>query len=325
MLLAGDIGGTHTRLALFAPDGAPGPERTFLNRDLTDLASGAHALLEAAGSPRVIAAALAIAGPVLDGRVQMTNLDWVLDERELGETLGGARVRLLNDLEAAAYGVLGLPPEELRALEPGRPSDHGNLGVIAAGTGLGTALLAWNGDVPVAIASEGGHVDFAPRDALESALHAWLAARYGHVSIERVVSGPGLVHDLEFLHESGRGEMPAALRDRLATATDPGAEISRAALAGEFPICVRALEVFVDAYGAAAGNLALVGLTTGGLYVAGGIAPHVLVGRWGDRFLEAFRAKGRYRDLLARVPVSVVVSERAALAGARAVAMRLSG
>jgi glucokinase len=323
MILAGDIGGTHTRLTLVDPDGAAAVvDRVLPNREFANFETALARFLADAGATRVVSAALAVAGPVIGGTVRMTNLGWTFDERVLSGVLGGARVRLLNDLEAAAHGVLELPPTDFRVLAAGEPGAGGNVAVIAAGTGLGEALLGWHGDTPVAIASEGGHADFGPRDETEIALLQWLGRTRRHVSWEHVVSGPGIRWTYEFLRDSGRADEPPALGARLATAVEPGIVITQAALAGEFPICVRTLEMFARAYGAEAGNLALKGMALGGVYVAGGIAPDVLDGRWADGFMEAFVAKGRYEELMRRIPVRIALSENASLVGAAAVARR---
>ena len=321
MILSGDIGGTRTRLALHDSGGAPARfDRTLQNRDCPDFDTALARFLDAAGRPPVTAAAFAVAGPVLDGHVQLTNLGWVLDEAALGTRLGGARVRLLNDLEAAAHGVLELPRGDLRVLAGGESAPHGNLAVIGAGTGLGEALLTWAEGRPLAIASEGGHADFAPHDATEIALLQWIGRTREHVSWEHVVSGPGLARLYEFLRDTGRADEPASLRERIATAVEPAVVISQAGVAEEFPICVQALEMFVRAYGAEAGNLALTGMALGGVYVTGGIAPQVLDGRWREVFLRAFRAKGRYEGFMRRIAVRVVLRGHASLVGATAVA-----
>jgi glucokinase len=324
MLLAGDIGGTNTRLALYDPGEATARhEASLANRQFPHFEAALSRFLEQAGRPDVSTAAFAVAGPVFDGTVRMTNLGWLLVERDLSAELGGARVRILNDLEAAAYGVVSLPATDLRALADPPVSGRRNVAVIAAGTGLGEALLTWDGDTPVAIASEGGHADFAPRDDTEIALLAWLGRTRAHVSWEHVVSGPGILWTYEFLRDTGRSEEPAPLRERIAAAVEPAVVITQAALGGEATICVRTLEIFVRAYGAEAGNLALKGLTLGGVYVAGGIAPDVLHGRWRERFLQGFVEKGRYADLMRRIPVRVVLCEQSSLAGARMVASRI--
>ena len=323
MLLAGDIGGTNTRLALYGPDGPARLERTVANREFPDFEAALARFLAEASSTPPSAAALAVAGPVLGGRVRMTNIGWTLEEATLSRVLGGSPVRLLNDLEAAAYGVLHLQRDELRTLAEGAPPPRGNVAVIGAGTGLGEALLTWCGDSPIVIASEGGHADFAPHDATEFALLEWLRRSHPHASWEHVLSGPGLVSIYCFLRDSGRGDEPADLRARIDAAIEPALVITRSALAGEFPLCVRTLEIFVRAYGAEAGNLALKGMSLAGVYVTGGIAPDVLVGSWAQLFVRAFVDKGRYADLMRRIPVRVVLSEKASLVGACAVARRV--
>ncbi len=324
MILAGDIGGTSTRLALHdeARD-ALVVERIVANRDHPDFEAALEAFLAATGRPRVAAAALAIAGPVLDGRVRMTNLGWTIDERAVSPVLGGAPVRLLNDLEAAAHGVLRLPADDFRVLADVPAARRGNVAVIGAGTGLGEALLTWHGDTPVALASEGGHADFAPRGETELALLDWLGRTREHVSWEHVLSGPGIVWTYEFLRDSGRGDEPAELRGRIAATVEPAIVIAKAAVAGEFPLCGRTLGVFVRCYGAEAGNLALKGLALGGVYVAGGIAPSVLDGRWAEEFMRAFVAKGRYASMMRGIPVRVILGANASLAGAAAVARQV--
>jgi glucokinase len=323
MIVAGDIGGTHTRLVLHDDGGGPvRREQTFLNGAFPGFEAALGRFLDEAGRPQVTSAAFAVAGTVLGGHVRMTNLGWSFDEQALARALGGARVRLLNDLEAAAYGVPLLPAEELRTIAMGRPSTRGNFAVIAAGTGLGEAIVTWHGETPIGIASEGGHADFAPRDETDVALFQWLAAQRSHVSWEAVVAGPSIVKIYEFLRDTGREQEPAALRDELAAAPQPSVVITRAGIADVHPICVHVLDVFVRAYGAEAGNLALKCLALGGIYIAGGIAPHLLEGRWSDRFMEAFVDKGRYTELLRTIPVRIVLSERASLVGAAAVASR---
>jgi glucokinase len=320
MILAGDIGGTNTRLALCGTDGAAVVEGAFANRDFPTFDAALARFLDDAKRPAVSAAAFAVAGPIFDGRVAMTNIGWTLDERPLSEALGGARVRLLNDLEAAAYGIVGLPDHELRTLAPGTSVRRGNVAIIGAGTGLGEALLTWDGDTPVAIATEGGHADFAPSNETEFALLEWLRRTHAHVSWEHVVSGPALVWVYQFFRDTGRAEEPPALRASLQAAIEPAVVITRSALADEFPICVRTLELFVRAYGAEAANLALKSNAFGGVYLTGGIAPDVLTGRWADAFMRAFTAKGRYEDFMRRIPVRLVLCEKAPLLGARAVA-----
>jgi len=320
MILAGDIGGTNTRLALFGRDGDAVVQRALASRDFPTFDAALACFLDDAKRPTIASAALAVAGPVFDGRVAMTNIGWTLEESALSATLGGARMRLLNDLEAAAYGIVTLPDDDFRTLAPGTPVRHGNVAICGAGTGLGEALLTWDGDTPVAIATEGGHADFAPADETEFALLEHLRRTHAHVSWEHVVSGPALVWIYEFFRDTGRADEPAELRASLDASIEPAVIITRSALAEEFPICVRTLELFVRAYGSEAANLALKSNAFGGVYLTGGIAPDVLTGRWADAFMRAFTAKGRYEDLMRRIPVRLVLCEKAPLLGARAVA-----
>jgi glucokinase len=234
-------------------------------------------------------------------------------------------INLLNDLEAAAYGIFTLEEEEFFTLNEGELHDAGNKALIAAGTGLGQAILYDDGHHFRPLATEAGHADFAPRDELEIALLRYLIGRFGHVSYERVLSGPGLFNIYRFLKEAQGMAEPPALSERLSTAADASAVISKAALAGEFEICVQALELFVSLYGAEAGNLALRAKSLRGLYVGGGIAPKILAKLKDGRFMRAFTDKGRYAGLLGAIPVQVVLNEQAALRGAAYYAAFLSG
>jgi glucokinase len=319
MLLCGDIGGTKTTLALFAVDRLHEPLAlaTYASRE----APGLDAIVAgfvARERPRLEAACFGIAGPVLDGRVETTNLPWVVESTALGAELGGVPVYLLNDLEALANGVGLVPETRLATLNAGVPGRTGNAAVIAAGTGLGEAGLAWDGERHVPFASEGGHADFAPRTEQEIALLRHLRQHLGHVSYERVLSGPGLVHIFDFLRDvEGHAEPPAR--------GDGPAAITAAALAGHSPIAVAALDLFVSIYGAEAGNLALKLKATAGVYVGGGIAPKILPKLTDGAFRAAFLDKGRFASFLADVPVRVVLEEHVALWGAaRHAAARLA-
>jgi glucokinase len=262
------------------------------------------------------AACFGIAGPVVDGGVKTTNLPWVVDTEELRRTLKLDAVNLLNDLEAAAYGLFTLEDDEFLVLNEGKMRQVGNKALIAAGTGLGQAILYDDGDHFRPLASEGGHGDFAPRDELEIELFRYLMTRFGHVSYERILSGPGLFNIYRFLKESRRMEEPAWLAERFAAGDDPSAIVSKAALAKEAEICVKALDMFVSIYGAEAGNLALRAKSVRGLYVGGGIAPKILDKLKDGTFMRAFLDKGRYTDLLAAMPVRVVLNDKTALRGA---------
>jgi len=320
MILAGDIGGTKTHLGLFVLRG----EQVDRVADAT-YASKEHPTFDAvlerfrhdAKRPTSIdVACFGVAGAVIDGHSNATNLPWQLDERALERALGAKRVKLLNDLEAAAYGMLQLAPEQLHVLQPGeRPRPRANAAVIAAGTGLGEAMLWYDGARWHPVASEGGHADFAPADDEEIELLRYLRGRFGHVSSERVLSGPGLKNVYDFLRDTGRYEEPKWLADELA-AGDPSADISKLALAGKSPLCEAALRRFVRLYGSEAGNLAIRTLARGGVYVGGGIGPKILPALERPDFREAFLAKGRFRAFLEQVEVSVALDPSVPLLGA---------
>lgn len=322
MILAADVGGTKTHLALY--ESGAGPRRPALeckvpSRDYGSLGDIVRQFLKDTGRrPRF--AALGIAGPVVDNASAATNLPWDVSGRALAESLGGTPVRLLNDLEATAWGVAALDPGDLQALQPGRPAD-GNRALIAAGTGLGEALLVRDGAGWHPSPSEGGHVDFAPRDEVEDELLRWLRARYvGHVSYERVLSGPGIADLYRFHADTGRGRPSPGVAREFQVAEDPAAVVTGAALAGACERAALALDRFVSLYGAEAGNLALKGLAVGGVYIGGGIAPRILDALGRGAFVDSFRDKGRLRPLLERVPVHVVLRPETALWGAAAFA-----
>ena len=272
-------------------------------------------------------ACFGVAGPVRDGRCETTNLAWVVDSRDLASQLGLPldRVALINDLEANAYGIPLLKAEDLASLNEGSPDlADSNAAVISAGTGLGEAGLVWQGKHQLPISSEGGHASFAPENDEEAELLAFLRREYGHVSVERVLSGTGLHNIYRFLRDTGRGKEPVWLAERMRE-TDPAAAISEAALEGRSDLCTHALEMFVAIYGAEAGNLALKLLASAGVYVGGGIAPKILVKMKEPAFMRAFTAKGRMGPLLEAVPVRVILNDRTALLGAgRCAALRAS-
>jgi glucokinase len=342
MLLAGDVGGTKTTLALFDERAAdlpaaregeravhltPTREITLQSREFPAFEDTIRRFLAPREPHRVqnaeaiSAACFGVAGPVVDGRCVTTNLPWELDERQLAASIPAKRVRLLNDLEAMGHGVLVLPPAALVMLQPGR-ARSGSKVLIAAGTGLGEALLSWDGDHHTVIGSEGGHADFAPRDDTEIELLRYLMKEFGHVSYERVLSGPGLLNIYRFLRDTGHAPEPAWLAARM-SAGDPSAVVSEVALAGGHPLCVRALELFVSIYGAEAGNLALKAFAVGGVYIGGGIGPKIRPKLEDGRFAAAFCDKGRFAELMASIPVHLVLEPRAALLGAAHVARSL--
>ncbi len=316
-VLAGDVGGTHTRLALFETrTGRPAllREKVFPSREHAGFLELVESFL-AGETTRPAAACFGVAGPVRHGRCQATNLPWVVDAAELAAALDIPHIALLNDLEAFAWAIDELPASSLAVLSPGDPSADGNAALIAAGTGLGEAGLAWDGRHRRPFATEGGHASFAPQGEVEIELLRHLARRHSHVSWERVVSGPGLASIHEFLCAHRRAPVPAWLAEEMA-AGDPAAAISRAALGGRDEIAVDALDLFVRGLGAEAGNLALKTMATAGVYLGGGIPPKILLRLRAPDFLEAFRAKGRMRPVLEAMPVTVILDEGAGLLGA---------
>jgi glucokinase len=324
-LLAGDVGGTKTNLALFEVSGARlilrAVER-FASREFSTIERLVAAFLDAHPA-RLAGACFGVAGPVVSGRCEATNLPWTIDARPLGRLTGGVGVTLINDLAATALGIQTLPASAFATIHPGTVQKGGAIAVIAAGTGLGQAGLVWDGLRYRAVPTEGGHSDFAPRNDLEVELLRTLSKRFGHVSYERLLSGPGKLAIYEFLRDTGRGEEPEWLRRRMGE-TDPSAVVSEAGLSGQASICVHALEVFVSIYGAAAGNLALQWLATGGVYVGGGIAPTILPKLQDETFTRAFLDKGRLSVLLSNIPVRVILDDKAALYGAASQAALLA-
>jgi glucokinase len=317
MILAGDIGGTHARLAFVTVEGRSlsiAAETIYSSRKYASLEDVLDRFLSEHRQP-VQHACFGVAGPVRDNRSDATNLPWVVDGRSLGGRLRLDEVRVINDLEANAYGIGALEAKDFLVLQTGAAGPRGNAAVIAAGTGLGEAGLYWDGNRHHPFAAEGGHADFAARDPLEAELLRYLRTQFDHVSYERVVSGPGLFNIYRFLRETGRAEEPGWLAEQL-KGRDASPLIARLGLEGAPEICMRALDLFVSAYGAEAGNLALKVLATGGVYLGGGIAPQILPKLKEPIFLEAFRSKGRMRPLLEAMPVRVILNEQAALLGA---------
>jgi glucokinase len=319
LILAGDIGGTKTHLALFAAHNDKLREqekKTFASQSYSGLKPVLEEFLGSHHRP-IGGACFGIAGPVVDGKVKTTNIPWLVDGEEIAKTLKLKSVALLNDLEAGAYGIFTLEPDELFALNEGVDGRSGNKVLIAAGTGLGEATLFDDGRNYRPSASEGGHGDFAPRDDTEIDLLRYLIKKFGgHVSYERVISGPGLANVYRFLRDSGRFEEPDWLKQKISAAGDASVVISQEGLAGNSAICARALDLFVSVYGAETGNLALRGKATGGVYIGGGIAPKILAKLKDGTFMRAFLDKGRYREFLSAIPVRVILNDQAALQGA---------
>ena len=320
MLLAGDIGGTKTRLAIFSSEGGPRAalaEASFSSSEYLSLEALVHEYLSHADLD-VDRACFGVAGPVVDGQAKLTNLPWVMDEKQLQTALPLSSVRLINDLEAIACSIPILESSDLRTLNEGEPAPGGAIAVIAPGTGLGEAFLTWDGSRYQAHASEGGHADFAPTNPCQIGLLSYLLEQFEHVSSERVCSGPGIPNIYAYLRDSGYGDEPEWLAQQLAAADDPTPILVNGALGTErqSELCVATLNAFVSILGAEAGNLALRILATGGVYVGGGIPPRILPALQHEHFLESFQRKGRMSALLARVPVHVILNPKAALLGA---------
>lgn len=320
MILAGDIGGTHTRLAIFE-DGEKLVERKFLSRNYSGLEKIVSEFLSEE-KKQVSKACFGVAGVVKEGRCKATNLPWIIDARLLSENLHIPSVVLLNDLEANAYGVKQLKSDQLFLIQPGSSDQVGNQALISAGTGLGEAGLFWDGHFHHPFACEGGHTDFAPRNELEVELFFYLKKSFQHISYERVVSGPGIFLLYRFLIETNR-ESPSLELEEEMSKRDPSFVISEWALKGKNSACVRALDWFISLYGAEAGNLALKFLSLGGLFIGGGIAPAIKEKLKNGPFLASFLDKGRFKSLLESIPIWVVLNEETALLGAAAYGEKL--
>jgi glucokinase len=317
MILAGDIGGTNTRLAYFQPQNGHLrliSERIFSSREHSEFGDIVTQFLDESGT-RPEAACFGIAGPVRNGRVDATNLPWVIEQSRLAKQIHLPATLLINDLEASAWGIGALVPGDLVPLNQIAGPAVGNQAVIAPGTGLGEAGLFWDGTRHNVFACEGGHTDFGPQNDLEIELLRFLQKRFGHVSYERILSGPGLVNVYEFLRDSGRCKASPEL-DAAMKISDPAAAISKAAMDGSSEIAVKALDIWISVYGAEASNLALKTMATGGLFLAGGISPKILAKLKGPLFLDNFLNKGRLRPLIESVPVQVVTNDKAGLLGA---------
>ncbi|MCA1815134.1 MAG: glucokinase [Acidobacteria bacterium] len=321
MILAGDIGGTKTNLALFDEIGGTPPtpraQGSYPSAKYDSLEAILRDFVGRQGGAAVTHACFGVAGPVVRDAVTATNLAWVVGRASISRTLGTQSVRLINDLEATAYGIEVLTPDQLHTLSEGAGGRMGHRALIAAGTGLGMALIYWDGARFRPAASEGGHSDFAPQNDTELELQRRLRREFGgHVSVERVVSGMGLVNIYNFLRDEKRSEEPEKVTREIEAAEDKAARIGAAAMAGESGLCARALDILVEAYGAAAGNLALLVKPAGGLYVGGGIAPKILERLKEGSFMRAFTDKGRMSKLAASFPVRVILDDKTALYGA---------
>ena len=328
MILAGDVGGTKVDLALCKFDRGQlltVHDHKYHAREFPGLVQVVESFLDECkqtlGQPvDVGAACFGVPGPVRHGRLKLTNLPWILDSSQLSSDLKIQHVFLINDLEANGYGIGELTPNQILVLSKGDPAAEGNRGLIAAGTGLGEAILVWNGHSYLPMASEGGHSDFAARNEEEIELLRYLQKTLGgRVSSERVISGIGLANVYAYCRDVKGMPEPSWLKDRMRT-EDPNAVIGELGESGASELCVEALNIFVSAYGAEAGNLALKILAVGGMYVGGGIAPKLLKKMQDGTFMKAFTDKGRLSDLLVQTPVRLILESRAALMGAAAYA-----
>lgn len=322
MILAGDIGGTKTVLALYEQNSTGelrcSYEQTYVSANYPQFDDILAVFLPE--NTRVSAACLGIAGPVTHQRCHATNLPWVIDGQQLTETLGTQQVRLLNDLEAMAIGMLNIPPEDLIELNPNAQPDQGNIAVIAAGTGLGEAILFWDGQQHHPIATEGGHCSLAAQTEQQDRLLTYLRKKFNHhVSWERVLSGNGFGYIYDFLVDTGFAPPCLAVPSSNASNTlsaDRNAIISRLGINGEDPVCEETVRLFVGLYGAETGNLALKCLARGGVFIGGGIAPKILPALQQEQFLNAFTNKGRFQGLLNDLSVKVSINQKTPLLGA---------
>jgi glucokinase len=316
MLLAGDIGGTKTNLALYSPDSGltPMAQATFKSADYPSLEAVVKEFLADVGMS-VATAVFGVAGPVRDGQVSATNLPWVISEATLQKALGLLNTKLLNDLEATAYGIPHLASSDLFALNDAEPQSGAKV-VIAPGTGLGEAILFFRGDHYHVLPSEGGHTDFAPTNLFEIRLLRYLMGKFGHVSFERVCSGSGLPNIYAYLKKQGFALEAPEMKRALKQAADPTPVIVQKAMAGECELSIASLNAFVSILGAEAGNLALKVMATGGVYLGGGIPPKIVTKLKDGTFMAAFVNKGRFAEMLAQIPVYVILNEKTALFGA---------
>lgn len=322
MILAGDIGGTNTRLAYFEKGTAgltlvkeeifPSPEYQSLG-DIVEKFLAKHSI-------SVKRACFGVAGPVKQQSVITPNLAWTVDGNRLARILHLNTVGLINDLEANAFGVACLGPEDFLVLNEGRAESVGNAAIISAGTGLGQAGLYWDGVQHRPFASEGGHADLAPRNNIELELLRYLTKQFGHVSYERVLSGPGLLNIYHFFRLKRKRKVPGWITDGMKE-RDPAAVISEAGIKGTCEICVAAMDLFVSLYGAEAGNLALKVMARAGMFIGGGIAPKIIPKLKDPQFLHSFKDKGRMQSFLEEIPIRVILNDRAALLGAARHAM----
>jgi glucokinase len=318
MILAGEIGATRTRLAAFEKEGSRLQlvvDKAYMSLEHSSLSEIIAAFIQAEGIG-VHSACFGVAGPVRRGRSKISNLPWVIDSRDLARQLKLDSVGMINDLEAYAYGIDGLDSKDFVTLNEGSEDAEGNRAVISARTGLGVAGMYWDGYRHHPFACEGGHSDFAPRNALEMELLAYLQKKYGRISYERLLSGPGIKNIYDFLRDARKADEPQWLKDQIAAAADPPALISQLAQEGKAAICDQTLSIFVSIYGAETGNCALNFLSTGGIFIGGSVAAKNVSQMKDPIFMESFLDKGRMVDLLKEIPVTIVLNDDSGIIGA---------
>src|ERR1700682_6534701 len=318
MILSGEIGATRTRLAAFDTEGnrlQRVVEKTYMSQEHGGLSDLLAQFVRVEGIP-VHSACFGVAGPVRAGRSKISNLPWIIDSRELEKQLKLSSVGLLNDLEAYAYGIDALESKDFVTLSEGSEDAEGNRAVISARTGLGVAGLYWDGFRHHPFACEGGHADFAPRNKLDMELLAYLQKKYGRISYERLLSGPGIKNIYDFLRDAHKADEPQWLKDQIAAAPDPPAVISQLAQEGKAAICDQTLSIFVSIYGAETGNCALNFLSTGGIFIGGSVAAKNVPKMKDPIFMESFLDKGRMVHLLKEIPVTIVLNDDSGIIGA---------
>ncbi len=316
-VLAGDIGGTHTRLCLAEKEAEKirvVREQVFASQQYPDFLPIVKAFLQDNPDPLPEAACFAVAGPVRQQQARATNLPWLLKSRQLKKALSIDKLALLNDFEAVGYGLATLAEDQMVTLQSGQPEKHARRALIGAGTGLGIGSLIYQGNRYITYPSEGGHVGFAPADDMQNRLLRYLQRSLDYVCYEHLLSGPGLQRIYRFLLQENR--LPSEFSKNIMQADDPAFEISHHALLGDDEIAVQTLDCFIHIYGAQAGNVALNYLASGGVYIAGGIAPKIIERLNSDRFLTAFHDKGVMSELMQSFPIKVIMEEQVGLLGA---------